>query len=137
MPKQIFYDGLNLSLKKGTGIQTYTRILLRITRELGYRNGVLYTRPKGMPRKESDREIAFFDADIASNLPPFLRAIATARSLISALRGVRPQRIPITGNVITRPIENAWAPSDEVYSASSIFDRSRAVFLLTGRLPEV
>ncbi len=137
MPKQIFYDGLNLSLKKGTGIATYTRVLVGLARDLGYKSGVLYSRPSAMPRDELAREVAFFDADVVRTLPPPLRWIAGLGSFVSAARSIRPKRIPITGTVITEPLGSSWVPSDEVYVASRIFDRARLRFMLTGKFLQV
>jgi len=34
--RRIYFDGLNLSLERGTGIATYTRLLANLVRELGY-----------------------------------------------------------------------------------------------------
>src|SRR5882762_8781291 len=137
MPKQIFFDGLNLSLKKGTGIATYTRVLLGLTQDLGYRSGVLYSRKSGMPRDGLAREVAFFDADVARTLPPPLRWIAELGSFVSAARGIHPKKIPVTGTVITEPLGSSWVASDEVYVASRVFDRARARFMLTGNFLEV
>jgi glycosyltransferase involved in cell wall biosynthesis len=137
MPKQIFFDGLNLSLKKGTGIATYTRVLLGLTRDLGYRSGVLYSRQSGMPRDELAREVAFFDADVARTLPPPLRWIAALGSFLSAAKGIHPKKIPVTGTVITEPLGSSWVASDEVYVASRVFDRARARFMLTGNFLKV
>ena len=62
MSRRIFYDGLNLSLEHGTGIATYTRILARIARDLGYEVGAVYSSPHNRPAKNPLlREIAFFD----------------------------------------------------------------------------
>src|ERR1700687_5315121 len=112
MPKQIFFDGLNLSLSRGTGIASYTRILVGLARDLGYRAGVLYSRDGQMPRDELAREVAFFDADVVSHLPRSLRAIVALRNLISAASGIRPTRIPLTGAVITEPLGTSFVPSD-------------------------
>ena len=62
MSRRIFYDGLNLSLEHGTGIATYTRMLARIARELGYEVGAVYSSPHRPAKDPLLREIAFFDA---------------------------------------------------------------------------
>ena len=36
MSRRIYFDGLNLSLERGTGIATYTRLLAGLARGLGY-----------------------------------------------------------------------------------------------------
>src|ERR671916_2725197 len=61
MSRRIFYDGLNLSLEHGTGIATYTRMLARIARELGYGVGAVYSSPNRPAKNPLLREIGFFD----------------------------------------------------------------------------
>ena len=39
---RIIYDGLNLALRQGTGITTYTRNLTRVARKIGYEVGVVF-----------------------------------------------------------------------------------------------
>ena len=43
MSQRIYFDGLNLSLERGTGIATYTRMLAGVARDLGYEIGVVYS----------------------------------------------------------------------------------------------
>src|SRR3979411_2320603 len=45
MSRRIYFDGLNLSLERGTGIATYTRKLAQIVRDLGFEVGVVYSSP--------------------------------------------------------------------------------------------
>src|SRR6516162_8310285 len=61
MSQRIFFDGLNLSLSRGTGIATYTRILTRAAHELGHEVGVVYSTPFTPAKDPLLREIAFFD----------------------------------------------------------------------------
>ena len=69
MSRRIFYDGLNLSLEHGTGIATYTRMLARIARELGYEVGAVYSSPHRPAKNPLLREIGFFDAREAARCP--------------------------------------------------------------------
>ena len=69
MGRRIFYDGLNLSLEHGTGIATYTRMLARIARELGYEVGAVYSSPHRPAKNPLLREIGFFDAREAARVP--------------------------------------------------------------------
>src|SRR5690348_6862693 len=59
--RRIVFDGVNLSLEQGTGIATYTRVLTRVARDLGYDVGVVYSTPFTPPGVPLLREIAFFD----------------------------------------------------------------------------
>ena len=64
--QRIIFDGLNLSLARGTGIATYTRMLTRAAHDLGHEVGVLYSTPFTPAKDRLLREIAFFDEKRAS-----------------------------------------------------------------------
>ncbi len=70
MSRRIVFDGLNLSLTRGTGIATYTRMLTRVAHDLGYEVGVVYSTPCTPPKDPRLREIAFFDEKRAPNPAP-------------------------------------------------------------------
>ena len=78
MGRRIFYDGLNLSLEHGTGIATYTRMLARIARELGYEVGAVYSSPHRPAKNPLLREIGFFDAREAAAGPLSERGAGTS-----------------------------------------------------------
>src|SRR5215471_17821608 len=137
MSKRILFDGLNLALKRGTGIAVYTRVLVHLTRELGHRAGILFSRKSGLPREELDREVAFFDAELAPSMMSKLRAAVSIGSYISTATGIHPQRVPLTGAVITQPLGSSWVACDDVYSATRVFDRARALFDVTGQFLKV
>src|SRR5438874_10221284 len=59
--QRIVFDGLNLSLARGTGIATYTRMLTRAAHELGHEVGALYSTPFTPPKARLLREIALSD----------------------------------------------------------------------------
>jgi len=59
MSRRIYFDGLNLSLERGTGIATYTRLLAGLVRQLGYDVGVVYSSPHRPAKNPVLREIAF------------------------------------------------------------------------------
>jgi glycosyltransferase involved in cell wall biosynthesis len=131
MSKKILYDGMNLGMKRGTGVATYTRVLASVARDIGYRTGILHTRQYGLPRRPLDREVSFFDAEAAFRPATFLQKIATLRPGI--LIGVRPKKVPLSGAVLTEPLPpTAFVPCDELYSATNVFDRARIAFALTG-----
>jgi len=67
--QRIIFDGLNLSLARGTGIATYTRMLTRAAHDLGHEVGVLYSTPFTPAKDRLLREIAFFDATDAAPVP--------------------------------------------------------------------
>lgn len=41
---KILFDGLNLSIKQGTGVATYTKVLAGQARALGHETAILYSR---------------------------------------------------------------------------------------------
>jgi len=133
LPKTIFFDGLNLGLRRGTGVATYTRTLANLTRgELGYRTGILYSRQRGFPRRSLDREIAFFDDPAPFHVWHSLKALTSFGNFLISVAGVRPKRIAPTGAVITQPLGINWVPSDEIYAATRIFDRAQGLFVISG-----
>ena len=72
MSRRIYFDGLNLSLERGTGIATYTRMLTQIVRDLGYEIGVVYGSTQRPAKNLLLREIAFFETrDAAPVALPF------------------------------------------------------------------
>src|SRR5437660_9202402 len=79
---RIVFDGLNRSLKRGTGIATYTRVLTRVAHDIGYEVGVLYGTPFTPATDPLLREIAFFDEKRA---PDQLGTKQTARRTINFL----------------------------------------------------
>lgn len=130
----IYFDGMNLGLKRGTGVATYGRVLAQLTQSLGHRTGILYSLRRDLPRQELDREVAFFD-DEAYTMPVvaerFRHASAIAGGLVTAAFGVTPQQLVRNGVVITRPFEATLVDSDEIFSARDIFDRGRVHYALS------
>jgi glycosyltransferase involved in cell wall biosynthesis len=132
MPKRIVFDGMNLDLKRGTGVATYTRALANLTREMGHSTGILYSRGAGLPAKELDKEVLFFDYVENSKFSPTLRAILDFPGSLSTLAGVRPKKVTATGAVLTQPLLPSFVYSDEMYAAMNVFDRARSLFMLSG-----
>ncbi|HEY5048390.1 MAG TPA: glycosyltransferase family 1 protein [Rhizomicrobium sp.] len=137
MTKRIMYDGLNLGLRHGTGVATYTRVLVQLARELGHETGILYNRFRSMPKKRLDREIAFFDDPEPKGAAAVLRNVPLGLSCLTGFMGVQPTEIRPSGAVITRALGANWVASDRLYAAKNIFDRARGYFLLSGNLLDV
>ncbi len=137
MAKRIFFDGLNLALRHGTGVATYTKVLAHLTREMGYENGVLHGTPLRLPRDPLAREIAFFDAPVRTGYPGPLQKLVQAGDYLGGLMGVTPTEVPVAGNVITAALGGRWVPTDHIYAAPRVFDQSRGFFTLFRRLLEV
>src|SRR5207244_3389766 len=101
MARRIYFDGLNLSLERGTGIATYTRVLANIVRELGYEIGLVYSSPQRPAKNPLLREISFFDSREGPP-PPLPKQVWDAFSdQLRVPLGVRPTTVNLTGTVIT------------------------------------
>jgi hypothetical protein len=61
MGLRIYYDGLNLALQHGTGIATYTRMLMNKARESGHSVSAVYSVPTPLAKNAALREISFYD----------------------------------------------------------------------------
>jgi glycosyltransferase involved in cell wall biosynthesis len=137
MTKRIMYDGLNLGLKQGTGVATYTRVLLELARQMGHETGILYSRYRKMPAKQLDREIAFFDDPEPKGLSAALRMAWLGLSYLSAFAGVGASEIRPSGAVITRPLGSSWVATEHIFAAQNVFDRARGYFTLSSNFLNV
>jgi len=131
MAKKIFFDGLNLALKQGTGVATYTRVLAKLTRELGYETGILYSRSRKLPRKQLTAEVVFFDEEAPLGLPSLVSRPLWILDHLAGLPGTRVKAVPRAGAVITRPLGIRWVASDHVYAGRNVFGRAATFFALT------
>lgn len=135
MPQSIIFDGLNLSLARGTGIATYTRILTHAAHDLGHEVGVVYSTPFTPSEDPLLREIAFFDEKRAQT--PARRKLTARRLLGYALdQGryqlpVRPLPVEFSGAVVDRQFQDTFAAHDRVFVARNLFDNARRFFSRT------
>ena len=124
----ILYDGLNLSLKKGTGVATYTRSLMATAQSLGYLTGVVHGIPGKVPKDPVLREVLLFD-DANAHVPG---AISVAkrwlRRRIAAPFGIAPVPIPLSGTVIVKSLQSQLGAADTVYAANDLFQLARYHF---------
>src|SRR5260370_35483859 len=101
MSRRIYFDGLNLSLERGTGIATYTRILAQVVRDLGHEIGIVYGSPTRPAKNPLMREIAFFHTRDAAPVAFPKEDWAAHFDLLRAPRGVRPGPVNLTRTVTT------------------------------------
>lgn len=128
MSKTILYDGLNLSLKKGTGVATYTRGLMSAARSLGYQTGVVHGIPGNVPRDTILREVVLFD-DAGTRTPGALFvARRWLRRRIAAPFGVKPIPIPLSGTVILKSLQSQVGDSGLLYASNDLFNLARHHF---------
>jgi glycosyltransferase involved in cell wall biosynthesis len=133
MSRRIFYDGLNLSLEHGTGIATYTRMLARIARDLGYEVGAVYSSPHRPAKNPLLREIGFFDAREAAKVS-FPKEVWNVLSDQWRLPlGVEPSAVNLTGAVITDHFRSRLPAHDHLFVARNLFINARQYFSWSGR----
>src|SRR6516162_3953282 len=129
MSQRIFFDGLNLSLRRGTGIATYTRILTRAAHELGHEVGVVYSTPFTPSKDPLLREIAFFDEKRPEMSGK--RKLTLRRALNHAIDQtryhlpVKPLPVELTGAVVARQFKRTEAAHDRVFVARNLFANER------------
>ncbi|KAA6488440.1 glycosyltransferase family 4 protein [Agrobacterium rhizogenes] len=124
----ILYDGLNLSLKKGTGVATYTRSLMSTAQALGYKTGVVHGIQGNIPRDPMLREVILFDDSSERPTGPLFTARRWLRRRIAAPFGVKPVPIPLNGTVILKSLQAQLGDSGLLYASNDLFNLARHHF---------
>ena len=131
--RRIVIDGFNLGLETGTGVATYARNLSHRTHELGYETDILYGLQGAPGVHPLTHEIAFFDFH-AGDPPLWLAAARRFADLAAAGSGLRAERVPITGQVVSTSFKSRlpyydtiWNIPDVYTRASNHFDRTRII----------
>ena len=134
--QRIIFDGLNLSLARGTGIATYTRMLTRAAHDLGHEVGVLYSTPFTPAKDPLLREIAFFDEKRASMSGK--RKLTLRRALNHAIDQTRYylSRQAHAGRIgqqslSPRQFKRTLDAHDRVFIARNLFANARTYFSRT------
>jgi glycosyltransferase involved in cell wall biosynthesis len=133
MGLRIYYDGLNLALQRGTGIATYTRLLMNKARDLGHSVSAVYSVPIPPAKNAALREISFYDPHHGAELSKLRRRWLDARDQFRSLFGVEPVRIEPTSIVITDNFRNRMPAHDDIFAARNLFGNARWHFLRTRR----
>ena len=133
----IVYDGLNLALRQGTGIATYTRELTRVSRALGYEIGVVYGTPF-TPRKDPVlQDVIFFDRLGAPARAGGTRGLRRSfADLLDRLRcqfTLRPQQVRLGEHVVTGQFADELPALDRAFVARNLFESANAFYAWTGR----
>jgi glycosyltransferase involved in cell wall biosynthesis len=133
MSRRIYFDGLNLSLERGTGIATYTRMLTRVARDLGCEVGVVYASPQRPAKNLVMREISFFDS--RDGTPVALPKLVWDAILdqFRAPFGVLPSTVKLTGTVVTDHFRDRMPLHDHLFVARNLFTNARRYFAWSGR----
>lgn len=130
MPQKILFDGLNLSMKEGTRVATYTRVTAGVARAAGHETTILYSRAGKPPKRRLAREVVFFDEEPGRSGWSPAQLLLQGLDQIAGLLGTRATRVPLDGAVLTQPLGSRWVAADHVYAAPSIFNRAYGRFAL-------
>ena len=133
MSRRIYFDGLNLSLERGTGIATYTRTLAQVVRDLGHEIGVVYGSPTRPAKNPLMREISFFDNREAAPVAFPKEVWDAVCDLLRSPFGVQPSAVNLTGAVITEQFQGRLPLHDHLFVARNLFANARRYFSWTGR----
>jgi glycosyltransferase involved in cell wall biosynthesis len=124
MQDTVLIDGLNLALRKGTGIATYGRNLSQSLHDLDYKVDILYGAKAGASSNPALREISFFDGMDAKR--SWQDELNVASQLSQSLFGRTAKPIPISGHVITKPLGLPFF--DQVWNVPYLFDVADTLF---------
>jgi glycosyltransferase involved in cell wall biosynthesis len=137
MSRRIFFDGLNLSLERGTGIATYTRMLAQVARGLGYEVGAVYSSPHRPAKNPLLREIGFFDSREAAPVPYSKQVLNAVSDQLRMPLGVQPSGVNLSGTVITDQFQSRLPPHDHLFVARNLFANARRYFAWSGRFADL
>jgi glycosyltransferase involved in cell wall biosynthesis len=134
---RIIYDGLNLTLGQGTGIATYTRMLMRIARKLGYDVGVVYATAFTPDKNPLLGEILFFDQMRA---PQQLGTKRTPTRMLNTVVDqfryhftVKPLALRLGEAVIDEQFADTLPEQDRAFVARNLFKNANSFFNRTSR----
>jgi len=133
MGLRIYYDGLNLALQRGTGIATYTRLLMNKARDLGHSVSAVYSVPTPPAKNPALREISFYDPYHAAEGSRLGWRWLDARDQFRSLFGIHPVRVEQTNVVITDNFRSRMPEHDNIFAARNLFGSARWHFLKTRR----
>jgi len=137
MSRRIYFDGLNLSLERGTGIATYTRLLAQIAHDLGHEVGIVYGSPQRPAKDLLLREISFFDSREAAPVALPKQVWDALCDQLRSLFGVQPSPVDLTGIVITDQFQDHLPLHDNLFVARNLFSNARRYFSWSGRFIEL
>jgi glycosyltransferase involved in cell wall biosynthesis len=134
MGLRIYYDGLNLALQHGTGIATYTRMLMNNARDLGHSVSAVYAVPTPPSKNTALREISFYDPRNAAVLSRWGGLWMDAGDQFRTLFfGIEPVRVEQTGIVVTDNFRSRMPVHDSIFAVRGLFGNASWHFRKTGR----
>jgi glycosyltransferase involved in cell wall biosynthesis len=133
MSRRIYFDGLNLALERGTGIATYTRMLARIARDLGYEVGVVYSSPWRPAKNLLLHDTAFSDGRGTPLALSAKRAWGIIEDQLRSPLGIHPTPVNPSGIVVPEQFRGRLPVHDHVFVARNLFANARRYFSWSGR----
>src|SRR6266567_1929865 len=127
MSRRIYFDGLNLSLERGTGIATYTRKLAQIVRDLGFEVGVVYSAPRRPARN------ALFDMRGAAPVAYPKKLWDITCDQLRCPFGVAPSAVDLTRAGVSGQFPDRLPRHDYSFVARNLFANARRYFSWSGR----
>lgn len=133
MAPSILFDGLNLALKTGTGIATYSRGLLAVARHLGCHTALLHASASPMPKDPTLGEILLFDDDSDRIPSKQYRLKRWFRRSVGAPGGVRLDAFTMNGAVVAKSFHKHLSEVDQIFAYHDVFGLARGHFRSYGR----
>jgi len=133
MSRRIYFDGLNLSLERGTGIATYTRKLAQIARDLGFEVGVVYSSPRRPAKNPLLRDVSFLNTRDAVPVAYPKKILDIICDQLRSPFGVEPSAVNLTGTAITGQLGDRQPLHDHLFVARNLFANARRYFSWSGR----
>jgi glycosyltransferase involved in cell wall biosynthesis len=133
---RVMIDGLNLSLKKGTGVSTYARNLAKMLGELGHEVDILYAIDMRKNHNELMQEVSFFEGQEARSISEtrYSRLFFKFAVFIRALFGrLNSQKVAIRGRVESQHFASKLPHHDQIWNCPQVFFISLVYFKLTGK----
>ncbi|MFT4115582.1 glycosyltransferase family 4 protein [Bradyrhizobium sp.] len=133
MAQSILLDGLNLALKTGTGIATYSRGVMAVARELGYGTTLLHASAGRLSADPTLQEILLFDDASDTVMSKKRRLQRWLKRRVGAPGGLKLNAFAMNGVVVARSFNKHLAEVDRIFAHEDLFGLARGHFKTYGR----
>jgi glycosyltransferase involved in cell wall biosynthesis len=133
MSARILYDGLNLSLRTGTGIATYTRNLTRAAQDAGYEVSVAYASSRTPPKDSILREVMLFEGAARRRSRKIDHVATWAKTQLGLHQRLKLYPATPSGAVEIGPLRERLPAFNELFVGEEIFLNGRRNFLAQHR----
>ena len=133
--QRLVIDGMNLDTARGTGIATYAKCLLSVSRPLFRTNGILHGRRTRKHCAGAPYDLQFMSPPVPLGNSSRDR-IQLAIRLATAAAGVTAHHVPTAAasSIDQSPLDGPFLGADEIYNSWCLFHTADAYFRITGRL---